>query len=94
MSMDAYHRAKEAYEQADELWAANTRQVHQPALLAAHHARMAPLAAACRDAATSEYDRCWWDTRWHGHWVAGEPKQIPARQPVKPPAQLGLFGEQ
>ena len=90
-----FEQAKEAYESADDTWAALKPSKRTPTALTQHHAAMAPLAAACRDAATSEYDRCYWDTRWYGHWVAGRTVGAEAAVKVRPvkvgPAQMSLF---
>lgn len=76
--------AKDAYEGADDAWAALKPVKQTPGALVAHHARMATLAAACRDAATTEQDRCRWDIRWHGHFVAGGKAPMPAVKSPKP----------
>jgi len=94
--MNDFERAKEAYEAADDRWLSDPRRRHNPDLLRAHHARMAPLAAACRDTAPRGWWRAKWDIRRYAHWVAGQdcapvapvalPKSVKAR-----PEQMSLF---
>lgn len=92
--MSDFAAAKDAYESADDAWALVTPTRRTPLALAAHHRAMEPLAAACRDSATTEQDRCRWDIRWHGHWVAsGQSAPVVRPMPVKArPEQMSLFG--
>lgn len=95
MSGVDFSAAKDAYEEADDAWAALKPAKQTPGALVAHHARMATLAAACRDAATAPYDRCYWDIRWHGHFVASGTAPMPSIKPPKPvkvaPQQTSMF---
>lgn len=73
--MNDFAAAKEAYEASSAASALVKPGKRTPIALAAHHRTMEPLAAACRDAATTEQDRCRWDIRWHRHWVASSPPE-------------------
>lgn len=92
--MSNFDTAKDAYESADDAWALVTPARRTPVALAAHHRAMEPLAAACRDSATTEQDRCRWDIRWHAHFVnTGQVAPVVKPKPVKArPEQLSMFG--
>lgn len=46
---------------------------------------------ACRDAATSEHDRCRWDIRHFGHQAGIRERAAPVKAVRTQPAQLSLF---
>lgn len=92
--MNDFAAAKDAYESADDAWALVKPTRRTPPALAAHHCTMEPLAAACRDAATTERDRCLWDIVWHAHFVnTGQVAPMAMPKPaLARPEQLSMFG--
>lgn len=86
--MDAYTTAHEAYEAADD---ARHALVRNPRTGHAYHAHMLPLAVACRDASTTEHDRCRWGIRVFGHQAACRERAVPVKATRGANTQMRLF---